>query len=319
MDQDKVLQQIIKQLSVLTDGIGGALADSKQQKELLEKKIDDLQLKQRSSQNSITSIQNSMETVKRLVDNLSKSNRSNTASAAAPAIDIETISQIAEVTKASIEPLISALAEKSTPATVETPTEAHEATIRSLFDQFQALSKQLSENAEEISQALKNIEQSNTDIVNASMEDFRSQTLETLSKMDQAKDACLQDFEAKYQELSEHMVAVEEKQIKTHTNALKDLQVAAVKNIARNNPTLLTGLTIAAIVVVSWGMGWYWNNNSRAASYAGAMYYNQTFAPSNGKIAAPEDMPAAEEWMKHYREDHAQEVQHEKDFWTYKK
>lgn len=319
-DQDKVLQQIVKQLSVLIDGISAGLVDNKQRNELLEKKIDDLQIKQRSSQSSITSIQNSTETLKRLVDNLSKSNKRDTDSAAAPSMDIETItSQVAEAAKASLEPLMAALMEKSTSSIVEPPTEAPEAIIRDLLEQYQMLSKQLNENAQEISRALKNIEQSNTDIVNASMESFRSQALEILSQMDHAKDDCLQDFESKYQKLSAHMAGTEEKQIKKHTNALKDLQVAAVKNMTRSNPTLLTAMTIVTIVIASLGAGWYWNNNSKAASYACAIYYNQAFAPFSGKVATPEDLPAVEAWMKHYREDHAQEVQHGKDFWTYTK
>ena len=40
-----MLQQIAKQVSVLTDGIGTALLKSKQQNELLEEKINDLQAK----------------------------------------------------------------------------------------------------------------------------------------------------------------------------------------------------------------------------------------------------------------------------------
>lgn len=320
MDQDKVLQQIVKQLSVLIDGIGTDLVNRKQQAELFKKKIDDLQMNQRASQDSITSIQNSMETLKRLVDNLSKSNKLSTDSETTPSIDIETIKdQVAEAAKASVEPLMATLMEKST-ATVDSPhTEGHEAIIRDLLEQYQSFSKQLNENAQEISQTLKNMKQSNTDIVNASMESFRSQALETLSQIDHAKDVCLQDFEAKYRELSVHMAAAEEKQIKKHTNALKDLQVAAVKNITRNNPTLLAAMTIATIVIASFGMGWYWNNNSKAASYACALYYNQAYAPFSGKVATPEDLQAVEAWMKQYREDHAQEVQHGKDFWTYTK
>lgn len=319
-----MLQQIAKQVSVLTDGIGTALLKSKQQNELLEEKINDLQAKQRASQNSITSVQNSMETVKRLMDNLSKANKSTPTPApsveTAPApIDVEAITeQITKATTASIEPLMTALMEKSTPNAVEAPTEAQEAAIHDLFEQYQSLSKQLSDNAQEIRQLLQDIGQNNTDIVNSSMESFRSQALETLSQMDQAKDTCLQDFETKYQELSDHMAAAEEKQVKKHTDALKDMQVAALRNISRNSPGLLTGITIAVIVATSYGMGWYWNNNSKAASYAGAMYYNQAFAPSTGKVAAPEDMPAAEEWMKQYRAAHAED-QHGKDFWTYKK
>ena len=42
-----MLQQIAKQVSVLTDGIGTALLKSKQQNELLEEKINDLQAKQK--------------------------------------------------------------------------------------------------------------------------------------------------------------------------------------------------------------------------------------------------------------------------------